>query len=212
MKRPTLLAGEKKRGISVFSVIFSVLAILIIALFLFEMWFLRRFTPVNVDGASMNMTLQNGDWLYADSRASAEREDIVIIDVHDYRNEYGHAIFQEGGIPIYYIIKRVIAVEGDVIYAENNRVFLKKQGEADFTLLSEPYAYYEPTGSKLSFGPVFVGEGEMFVMGDNRLNSHDSTEAGTLFVKDVTGVVPEWAVKNKELIGKWESFRDTFRN
>lgn len=212
MTRPILLAGEEKRKFSIFSVIFSVLVILIIALFLFELWFLRRFTPVNVDGPSMNMTLKDGDWLYADSKAAAEREDIVIIDVHDYKNEYGHALFQDGGVPITYIIKRVIALEGDEIYASDNQVFLKKQGETEFQLLAEPYAYYEPTGMKLNFSPVTVGEGEMFVMGDNRLNSHDSTEVGTLYVEDITGVVPDWAVKNKELIGKWENFRDIFRS
>ena len=216
MTHPILLTGEEKRKFSIFSVIFSVLVILIIALFLFELWFLRRFTPVNVDGPSMNMTLSDGDWLYADSKATAKREDIVIIDVHDYKNEYGHALFQDGGIPITYIIKRVIALEGDEIYARDNQVFLKKQGETDFELLKESYAYYEPSGSPLMFGserdPVKVGKGEMFVLGDNRLNSHDSSEIGTLFVEDITGVVPDWAVKNKELIGKWENFRDIFRN
>lgn len=216
MTRPALLTGKEKRKFPLFSAVMSVLLVLIFALFFFEMWFLGRFTPVNVDGKSMSPTLENGDWLYAESKVAPKRGDIVIVNVSDYENEHGHALFQSGGVRIEFIIKRVIALAGDEIYGENNRIYLKKQGESGFTLLKESYAYYEPMRSPLYFGserdPIEIKEGEMFVMGDNRLNSQDSTEIGTLYVKDVTGVVPAWSVENKGAITKWENFRDRFRS
>ncbi len=218
MTRPILLTGREKRSFSLFSVLVSVLLVLIFAFFFFEMWFLGRFTPVCVDGRSMLMTLEDGDWLYADSEEPPERGDIVIIYVKEYTDEDGHALFssEANREPITYIIKRVIALEGDEIYCSGNQVYLKKQGEAEFTCLTEPYAYYDPTCAPLYFGnalhPIEVGEGEMFVMGDNRLHSNDSTEIGTLLTKDVTGVVPVWALEHKGAITRWENFRDRFRN
>jgi signal peptidase I len=37
------------------------------------------------------------------------------------------------------------------------------------------------------FGPVRVGEGEIFVLGDNRLNSHDSRAIGPISLDRVVG-------------------------
>lgn len=220
MTRPTLLTREKKEKFPLFTVIVSVILLIVIALFLFEIWFMNRYTPVCVDGGSMEKTLQDGDWLYADTDAAVKRNDIVIVYVKEYEDEYGQPLFRTDahGERIAFIIKRVIALEGDMIYAKNNQVYLKEKGETEFRPLEEAFAYYDPTGVPLTFGserePVEVGAGEMFVMGDNRLNSYDSTEArvGTLLLKDVTGVVPQWAVEYKSVITGWESFRDTFRN
>lgn len=219
MSRPELLTGREKKDFPLFSVLVTIILSLIIALFIFEMWFLGRYTPVNVDGNSMLQTLNNGDWLYADSHAEPKRGDIVIIDVSGYKLPSGGNLFPVDQSGHSYIIKRVIALEGDEIYGEDNRIYLKKKGETEFSICEEPYAYYNPSYYyPLSFGseidPVMVGEGEIFVMGDNRLDSYDSTEQeiGPLRIKDVTGVVPDWAVERKDSITKWERFRDSFRN
>ena len=213
MTRPTLLTGREKRRVSALSIFLTVIIVIICLLFLFEIWFLRRFTPVRVDGWSMMYTLEDGDWLYADSEATAKRGDIVIIDVSNVTGENGKPLFRNG---ISFIIKRVIALGGDEIYIEHNRVYLKQQGETAFTLLSEPYAYYDPMGSPLYFfneaAPYRVEAGKVFVMGDNRLHSEDSTEVFALDMEFITGVVPDWAVEHKRAITKWENFRDGFRN
>lgn len=215
--RPTLLTGREKKGVSALSVFFTVLVAVILLLFLFELWFMGRFTPVCVEGTSMEQTLQDGDWLYADAEAEPKRGDVVILYVGDYQNEYGHPLFQdEYGNAISYIIKRVIALEGDELYAYNNVVYRKEAGESEFRPIEETYAYYEPTRGGLYFGserdPVKVQAGEIFVMGDNRLNSHDSVDVGALNKNSVTGVVPEWAVEHRGAITGIESFRDRFRN
>ncbi len=213
MTRPELLRGRDKKPFPFFTVIISVLFALIIALLVFEMWFLGRFTPVCVDGISMKPTLEDGDWLYADAKATPARGDIVIVDVSEYRDEYGHLLFHEGAEPILFIVKRVIAVEGDRLYCKDNQVYLKKKGESVYVPLDEPYAYYAPPPAvPLSFSEVEVGKDELYLMGDNRLSSHDSTEVGTLLVKDVLGVIPSWALENKGIITRWEAFRDNFRS
>ncbi len=207
MTRPELLRGREGEKASPLSAVFSVLVLIVLLFLLFEMWFLQRFTPVCVDGTSMMMTLESGDWLYADTGDTPERGDIVIVDVREYEDEYGHALFQSGGKPISYIIKRVIALEGDEIYCRGHVVWLKKAGEGEFSRLSEPYAY----GSTPDFATYTIGEGEVFLLGDNRQVSYDSTETGPLYLRSVTGVVPGWAVSMKGAITGWENFRERFR-
>lgn len=213
MSRPVLLRGREKRGVPVLSVLFTVILAIILLFFVFELWFLGRYTPVCVAGSSMERTLQNGDWLYADAKAEPKRGDVVILYVGDYQDEYGHRLFPSDAE---YIIKRVIALEGDELYASDNQIYLKQAGEGEFLPLDEDYAYYEPTKGTLSFAsesdPVKVQAGEIFVMGDNRLNSHDSVDVGALEKDSVTGVVPAWAVEHRGFITGIERFRDKFRN
>ena len=76
-------------------------------------------------------------------------------------------------------IKRVIAIEGDTIRASDGVVYLNGSP------LDEPYL---PEGTETSdFGRVEVGEGEIFVMGDNRANSDDSRSSGPISESSVVG-------------------------
>lgn len=126
----------------------------VIAVFFIFMFFIR---PVGVDGRSMFPTLNDGDRVAVASAAiDFKRGDIVVINQP-----------WERGVPI---IKRVIGVEGDVVYIdfESHSVFVNNQ------MLNEPYIA-EPTALKYDIDfPVTVGENEIFVMGDNRNDSLDS--------------------------------------
>jgi len=82
------------------------------------------------------------------------------------------------------LIKRVIAVEGDLIEGRNKQIFVNGK-PAD-----EPYVQH--TDSLLEdprddFGPYVVPRGKLFAMGDNRDESNDSRFFGFVDVKDVEG-------------------------
>ncbi len=204
MTRPGLLTRPKRKNL-LFPILCSVLLIIVLLLIIAEFRFVRRYTPVCVEGRSMLNTLQDGDWLYADGERTPCRGDIVIVDVRDFKNASGKNVFSEN---ISFIVKRVIAEEGDTIFASGGKVFLRRAGEQDFFPLDEPYA----NGRTNDFDLVTVGEGELFVMGDNRRESDDSRRFGAVPASYVTGVVPQWSLDYKGAITGWENFRESIRD
>jgi signal peptidase I len=83
-------------------------------------------------------------------------------------------------------IKRVIALPGETVEGRAGNVYV------DGRLLEEPYL---PAGAATSdFPPVRVGDGQLWVMGDNRPNSSDSRVFGPIERDTVVGraVVTVW--------------------
>ena len=76
-------------------------------------------------------------------------------------------------------IKRVIAVEGETIEISGGQVFV------DGVPIDEPYL--RSGLRQRDFGPETVPEGFVFVMGDNRNSSVDSTVFGPIPVDDIVG-------------------------
>ncbi len=158
-----------------------------------------------VSGFSLQPTLQDGDKLIMRlvDGTEAERGDIIVVDVRKYP-QAAHLEF---------LIKRLIAVEGDVVECEDGQIYITYAGTSERVALEESYVYYSSTAGKLDydFGKYTVGAGEIFFLGDNRLNSTDSRYQeqdkqgrpigshikGLYKASDIIGVVPEWSVKMK---------------
>lgn len=136
---------------------------------------------VGVDGDSMYPTLHHADYLGLLSNVvydDVENGDVVVMTVPFFENEP--------------IVKRVIATGGQTVDIdfETGEVFV------DGELLDEPYINeltresYEGYGQALEY-PIYVEEGYLFVMGDNRNHSTDSRFApvGLVDERDVLGKV-----------------------
>lgn len=183
MNRPVPLYGRKKKSLPaiIATNVFCALCVCLLVVLLFNVYLGRRYAVFGVVGRSMQNTLQDGDYLYTDERRKAERGDIVIIDVTPYPEKYPR---DEKKQPEYFIIKRLIAVEGDSLYCENGVVYLKKQGETEYTALDEPYAYLSyPQAGQPSFGGVKGGK-------PNEVKKDELGRYGVLDYTDAGEVVP----------------------
>lgn len=163
------------------------------------------FYGVTVSGDSMRQTLYSGENLlmrYTDDFYKADYGDIIIVSVEKY-DEFA-------GTDTQFLIKRLIAKEGDKVRCSNGQVEVWYEGDETWTSLYEPYAYYPNELAKYtySFSEYTVGEDEIFFLGDNRTNSLDSrykepygSRLDCLYKEeDIYGVVPQWAVKHQKVL------------
>ena len=154
--------------------------------------FTQIFNGVVVVGSSMKNTLQDGDYVYMNvSYFGIDRGDIVVVDTH---TKAANGVQK-------YLIKRVIALPGDCLYAENGDLYRKEKGQSNFVCVEEDYLpepWVHNNQIATAEQPLCLGEGELFFMGDKRNDSEDSRgKYRTLGVADVVGVVAPWSVTCK---------------
>jgi signal peptidase I len=162
-----------KRAVAAF---FDFLQGIVVVLALLVMVYLFLVSPQEINGASMEPTFFNGEYILTNKVAyklrEAERGDVVIFK--SPRNK-----------EIDYI-KRVIGLPGDIVRLEANSIYVNAQK------IDEPYLNPDITifgGSYLQEGQeVIVPPGSYFVLGDNRPHSSDSREFGPIPLEDIIGV------------------------
>lgn len=115
--------------------------------------------------------------------------DRLIIGLHQYDEKVPGkgdiVVFEYPPDPQRDFIKRIIATEGDVIEGKSKVVYLNGQR------LDEPYIQHTDPDSQTvqrdNFGPFFVPEGKVFVLGDNRDASLDSRFWGYVDTRKIRG-------------------------
>lgn len=121
-----------------------------------------------VPTTSMEPTLLHGDWFAVDKRAYREtppnRGDVVVV--------------QDETDPEHYLVKRIVAVGGDHVAIEHGRILVN--GRSDRHDRTPPEE-------------ITLAEGELFLAGDNRLQSADSRHWGPVRLERVVGRVSHLA-------------------
>lgn len=127
------------------------------------------FQTFYIPSPSMVPTLQVGDRLVVNKLSDDyHRGDIVVFERPDTW-QAAHDV----------LIKRIIALEGETLEIRNNMVYI------DGDRLVEPYL--PPDVTMPDYGPFTVPDGDVFVMGDNRVDSSDSRANGPVPLSDVIG-------------------------
>ncbi len=151
----------------------------------FVILFTEILVGVRVEQGSMEPTLHDGDYVFVDRTRDPQRGDIIVI-------------YSERGSDSKYVIKRLIGLPGDVVYAENGVLYRIDAGTEGSYVVQEPYLTED---WKQTLDPVTVPEGEVFVLGDHRSVSNDSRPApgslGTLPLDGLLGVVTDFSLQHK---------------
>ncbi|MBE6975843.1 MAG: signal peptidase I [Ruminococcaceae bacterium] len=141
------------------------------------------FRVVVVSGTSMNSTLLDGDYLLLLSNVfypDPQFGDVIVASKHGF----------DDGKPI---VKRVIATEGqwvDIDF-EAGVVKISDDGMKSWRTLEEDYTNTATTLPEGTQFPLYVAEGHIFVLGDNRDASRDSRDPviGLIDKREVLGKV-----------------------
>ena len=170
---PQIEAKGQKIGSSLLDTIkFIVLALIIVTP-------IRMFIaqPFIVSGSSMDPTFATGQYLIVDELSyhlgDPKRGDVIILR---YPNDTKK-----------FFIKRVIGLPHETVEIQNGTVTIKNMEHPEGFAMSEPYIKYTKNDTMTKM----LGEGEYFVMGDNRAASSDSR---------YWGVVPRDLVVGRALV------------
>jgi len=123
--------------------------------------------PFIVSGASMEPTFHNGEYLIVD-QVTYRLEEPMRGDV---------IIFKYPKDPSKYFIKRLIGMPGDTVSIEGNVITIYNLEYPEGIVIPEPYVLQMSPDTSVT---EVLGDGEYFVMGDNRDNSSDSRMWGVL--------------------------------
>jgi signal peptidase I len=152
--------------------------------------------PFYVKGASMEPTFDDHEYL--------------IIDEISYRFEAPArgdvVVFRYPLDPKQYFIKRVIGLPGETVTVKDSQVTIDPAGEAEPFVLDEG-GYLAPGTVTSGERTVVLGDGDYFVLGDNRRSSLDSRTFGALPRPFIVGRVwiRGWPFDRAEVFGRDES-------
>ena len=176
--------------------------------------FIRTFVvqAFKIPSGSMLNTLQIGDHILVNKFIYGVKLPFIqktIVPVKEPRRD-DIVVFIYPEDPSKDFIKRVVGVEGDTVEMRDKVLFVNgKKIERDYTIHTDRRLI----GGRDTFGPVTVPKDSLFVMGDNRDNSHDSRFWGFVPLSSVKGkafmIYFSWNGRDKSV--RWSRIGDILR-
>ncbi len=209
---------QKYQKNALFDAILNVIIVLLVVSIAFLIYFNTTYTRVYVVGDSMQPNLYG----------AVEDYDGTVYVGGDYvickkqPPTYGDIVVVNRKTSIGYrqIIKRVIALEGDSVYLEEGKLYVKYADSDNFVLVTESYVLQTNNDPTINNYPLnagilnksghLVADNCMFLLGDNRNVSLDSRNDayGDFNVNELVGVVQSWSLTYKKSITNWFTFWD----
>jgi signal peptidase I len=152
------------------------LLVWIVALSLLGYYLISHYvvTLVEVQGRSMTPTLHDGDRFFLNRLAfyfrPPTRGDLVVV------RDPGHTDCA---------VKRIVGLPGDSILIKNGTVFVNGRRLAEPYLLRGTTTVLDVPGEK----KVVLGQGNYFLLGDNRAHSEDSRHYGPVLRGQILGLI-----------------------
>lgn len=167
----------------------STLLLIIIAPLLALFLTAHVFQPYEVDGTSMETTLQNADRLIVyklpktfanltNGKFIPNRWDVVVFDRPKSLNAPDSTE---------HLIKRVIGLPGERVLVQNGTVTVYNEEFPEGFNPDSDKEYSRDILSTNGSVDITVGSEEIFVLGDNRSNSSDSRVFGAIQSRDIVG-------------------------
>lgn len=164
---PHVLPAPNVAAQGLHPLIHEALEIILPALFIATLLVVFVLQPTRVDGHSMAPALQSEQRLIIEKVSyrfgEPESGDVVVFRLPEHNDAV--------------LVKRVIAVGGDVVYIREGRVLVN----------NEPYPITAGTQPLADFAPIVVPYGYVFVLGDNLDESTDSRTFGVVANEDLVG-------------------------
>ena len=146
---------------------------------------------------SMEPTLLVGDFLFVNKLVYGSEIDIGAAGhrfiyyrfpaIHPPRR-MDVIVFRYPDDPSRDFIKRCVAVEGQTVQIKDKVLYVNDQPQVEpYVVHSDDKILPATISARDNFGPVVVPKGHIFMMGDNRDNSHDSRFWGPLALNLVKG-------------------------
>lgn len=176
---PTVAQRRLSRAAKVLANVRWLLGVLLIV------FFIRTFIgeATIIPTGSMERTILVGDHVFLNKLFYGPRIPFTNWKLPAWRQVQRQEIvaFRYPRDPSLIYVKRVIGLPGDRLEMRNTKVYVNGHR------LDEPYVMHTRSNSRENFGPVTVPAGHLFVMGDNRDNSHDSRFWGPVPLENVVG-------------------------
>ncbi|MDD2390322.1 MAG: signal peptidase I [Desulfobacterales bacterium] len=168
--------------------------------------FIRAFVvqAFKIPSGSMKQTLLIGDHILVNKFIYGVKipfTDITLIPVT--KPEQGDiVVFRFPLEPEKDFVKRVVAVEGNVVEVRDKQVYVDGSPlDLKQAMYTDPHIFPKQFQPRDNFGPVTVPEHSIFVMGDNRDHSYDSRFWGFVDLK---------ALRGKAFLIYWSWDKDNF--